>query len=257
MAATIDRRMLATFGALAALTPWIPLPVVDWLVENLVRRQLTRNVALAHGVTLTDADVKILADTPYGGCVGCLFAIVIWPLKKVLKYIFVFLQFKEMADVASDIVHRGLLLSEALEQGWIPGDAAQVREAIDRAVAKVELRPVERMFRGPYRKEGDWKGLVAYATQRDRARSGAGEEVEDRSQALVTTLAIQGLMPELVHAFRGEMGRNPRVETKMEGVIEPSEVLPADPKGELTAVESFEDAHEVRQLPEKKEDPVG
>jgi hypothetical protein len=254
MAGKVDRGVLATFALVVALTTWIPLPLLDRLAENAVRRRMTRAVAVGHGVELDDEAVKLLSDTPSGGCVGCLVAVVLWPIKKVLKFLLTFLQFKDMADLGSDAVHRGLLLAEALEQGWLPGDAQKVREAMDRALARVETRPVERTLRGIWREEGDWKPFVAYATERDRKRQAAGGELEEPSEALQAALTVQGLLPELVHAFRVEMGMIPRTDTKVGGVIEPAEVLPAEPKGELAAHEAIEDAHEVVQLPQKKDE---
>lgn len=253
---TIDLSLLGRYAAFVGLTVWIPLPLVDRLIANRIRRASVRTIASAHGVTLDEADVITLSDFSGGGCMGCLWSVVIWPVKKLIKWVFTFLQVKEMVDVGVELAHRGLLLEEALRQGWLPGDAERVRAAMDATLAKVEVRPVERAVRGAFRgaAANDWKALVDAATTRDRDRF--GQPGVDPDPVVETALSNKAFAAELVHGFRAEMGQQPRLEHEVGGVVEP-ELMPPDDA--LVAPEqppSIEDAHEIAQLPDKRrEDP--
>jgi hypothetical protein len=201
-------------------------------------------IADRHGVELDAAATALLGDAPGGGCWGMVKAVVLWPFRKVLKTVlFVFL-LKGMADVISEVIHRSLLLEEALESGWLPGEAERVRGAMDRALASVDTRVVERLILGTLRDaRHELNGVIwettriARARMRDRPADALADAAEadalgpgaDRmSRAFSAALSAAGLVPELVQWFRAEMGQVPRLEARMPGPIVP-ELLDADP----------------------------
>jgi hypothetical protein len=270
MTKKVDWRLLGRYALLISLTVWIPIPLLDQGIENLLRRRLVRALARRHGAELDDEAVEALGNRSYSGCMGCFWSVVLWPIKKLLKSIVAVFQIKEMADLGSDVVHRGLLLEEAFEAGWLPGEAPRVREAMDRAVAKVDTRVVERAVRGTFRDHSDdLTRVVAEATRvaRERAKghrgealadaadAGAlGETAEEMSSAMTAALQGTGIVPELIQWFRAEMGREPRLESRMGGLLEASELLPADEEpatGERLAIEGplVEEAVEVEAKP--------
>jgi hypothetical protein len=200
-------------------------------------------------VELDEEDVRILAHAPSEGCVGCLTSVIIWPIRKIFRTVLLFLQAKHMADLASEVIHRGLLLEESFEHTWLPGEAQEVRDAMDRALEHVDTRLVERSVRGVFRDHTHELNRVIWeATDIARERSASdgvaaladaadadtmGVEADDLSTAM--RLAIEapgGVVPELLHWFRAEMGAPPELPQRVDGVIQPVEVLPPDPVSE-------------------------
>jgi hypothetical protein len=255
----IDWLFVGRYALLAGLCALIPIPVVDVWFENALRRRMVRGVALRRGVTLPPADLATLGDAGTGGCLGLFLAVLLWPIKKVLKTIFVVFQVKAIADTVSEVVHRALLVEEALERGWLPGDAARVRAAMDLALAHVDTRPIERSLNGPLRdarRELDrviWESVRIARRRRDRPAQAVADAAEAQglgdpadTLAMTTALRVRGLVPELVGWFRAEMGAPPTLEQGLAGPIVP-ELLPADGPGEPERAlpAPVEDAEEV------------
>jgi hypothetical protein len=232
---------LGRYALLIALTDLIPIPLVDQGVEIYLRRRLVRRLGERHGVELDDATIKLLADMPIG-CTGCFWSVLCWPFKKILKTIAFVFQLKSIADVSSEMIHRGLLIEEAFEFGWLPDEPERVRLAMDIALSKVDTRVVERSVRGTFADHRDELNLLIHeATNLARAQTKPGEALGDAadeglseagegmSRALAAALQSTGVVPELVHWFRAEMGEPPRVPVRLDGgVITPEAVLPAD-----------------------------
>lgn len=147
------------------------------------------------------------------------------------------------------------MLEEALERGWLPAEPERVRKAMDAALTKVRVYPTERLVFGTFKhKDDDWRKVVGGAAERDRHRVSGGIPGVARTGAAAAS--VPGLVPELLHAFRAEMGVAPEPEARVAGLIEP-ELLGVDagaivPSVAATAVE---DAEEVVKLPEPK--PTG
>ncbi len=217
----VDWLLLSRYALMVSLCELIPLPIVDGSIANMLRRRLVRHIARDHGHDLSAEDVGILGTAPGGGCLGCVFGVVLWPIKKVLKTIFFFLNIKTMADIFSDVYHRGLMLHEAFEQDWLPGDAAAVRHAMDASVLKIDTRLVERALMGTYRDGRAELNMVVYhATEALRAQTrearaeemannfeltGMDEQGEEMSKALAASMRGLGTAPELIQWFKTEM----------------------------------------------------
>jgi hypothetical protein len=268
----LSQLLIARYALLVALCALIPLPIVDSMVENYLRRRMARKIAERHGQELAPDALSTLADAPSGGCVGCLFAILWWPVKKLLKTLSVVFQVKGITDTMSEVVHRGLLLEEAFRAGWLPGDAAKVRLSMDKALASVDTRPLERAFNGSLRdvrhdlNRAIWEsvritrarlasnpGLAGAEALADAAdKDTLGPEASRASEVMVAAIQGYGLVPELVAWFRAEMGAPPEIEARLPGPIEP-EVMASeptlDPARALPA--PVEDAVEVAQVPLK------
>src|SRR5207302_10353585 len=87
----------ATYSILAALTPLIPIPIVDDLVLAYLRRRLVRELAIAHARSLSGEDVAVLANERVRYFTGCL----AYPLKVLFRKLFFFLEWKRAADVGA------------------------------------------------------------------------------------------------------------------------------------------------------------
>lgn len=260
----LDWLLLGRYALLISLCALIPIPLVDRWVENALRRRLVRAIGLRHGVTLDPLDAARLGDAPWGGCAGCLWSIVAWPVKKLLKTLSVVFQVKSIADQLSEVMHRGLMLEEAFEAGWLPGDAAVVRAAMDKALAAVDTRPLERTLMGSLRDLKSDLNLAIWETVRiararlsttrpsqalaDAAESAeVGPGIAQTSRAMAASLQTSALVPELLAWFRAEMGAPPRVEPRLSGAVVP-ELLDGDPQPEPVAAglpAPVEDAVEV------------
>jgi hypothetical protein len=235
---TVDWTLFAAITTLASLTVFIPVPLLDTVVETWLRRRLVLGLASRRGVVMEDDAVKALADPPSAGCRGCAIALVLWPIKKLFKSALAFLLVKDMADISADMLHRGLLYQEAFDRGWLPGDTAKVRAAIDRTVERFHVKPVERAIWGRFRHEDTpWREQIGRVTSRHKIKIVAGDPV---SPALAALDRVPGLLPELLHQFHVEMGLELEGETGLPGLIEP-ELLPpelrAEKKPELLPLE--------------------
>ncbi|MBK6314803.1 MAG: hypothetical protein IPF53_10940 [Blastocatellia bacterium] len=157
-----NQTLIASHAVLAGMTRFIPVPFVDDVVQSYVLRRLIRRLAESYGVSLGDDDAATLGTEPNSGCGGCVLSAVIYPLKWVLRKIFIFLEMKRAADLLSRVYHRGFLVEYAIQQKWVGADsgrsAADVRSAIDDVLREAPIRPVEeaakltfRQFTGPFK----------------------------------------------------------------------------------------------------------
>lgn len=265
----IDWLLVGRYALLIALTTLIPVPLLDRGVENLLRRRLVRVQAERHGVTLDDAAIATLANAPSGGCLGIAWSLLMWPIKKLVRTVLIFLSAKQFADLAMEVLHRALMLEEALEVGLLPGDPDRVRVAMDKTLAAVDTRVVERSLLGIFQDHtNDLNRVVWEATriaradltgpQRESALADAieadqlGSGAREMTAAMTAALRGTGVVPELLAWFRTELGKGAR---EVPGLVEP-EVLPPD-EVERTALPEpvFEDADEVAPAgPKKGED---
>lgn len=69
-----------------ALCELVPLPLLDTLLQNQVRRRLVRHIAAERCLNLDPVEVATIADEDLGA-VGRLLS---WPVRAVLKKVFVF-----------------------------------------------------------------------------------------------------------------------------------------------------------------------
>ena len=219
----MDWYLILRYALLIGLTMLIPIPVVDGALENLLRRRLVRSLAEQRGIQLTDAQVATLGNATGGGCMGCLWGAISWPFRKILRTVLIVLQVKVIADLASEIIHRSLLLEEALKLGLLPDESERVREVMDRSLASVDTRVVERRLLGVFRAHtSDLNRAIFEATrsvraQRNRGKALAeaieadslGSGVRSLTSAMEASLHDLGVVPELVAWFRAELGAPP------------------------------------------------
>jgi len=260
---SIDWLLIGRYALLIALTALIPLPMLDTGVENYLRRRLVRKIAGRHEIELSDEDVVTLAHAPSGGCMGCAWSILGWPIRKVLKTVFFVWQAKSIADAASEAIHRALMLEEAFDVGWLPGDAQVVRKAMDKSLDSVDTRVVERQIAGVFQDHtNDLNKLIFQTTQMARADAIAAAVEADQlgsgaaglTNAMTAALRGAGVVPELIQWFRAEMGADPLDGKGVAGLLEAEEILPADDTedGPEEGV-MIEDAEEVEPIAESEE----
>ncbi|MEK6325465.1 MAG: hypothetical protein AABN33_27810 [Acidobacteriota bacterium] len=142
-----NQKLIVTHAVLTGLTPLIPVPIIDDLVKSYFQRRLVRELTRVYAITLTEQEMKTLADDPSSGCLaGCLGGALLLPFKLIFRKLFFFLEWKRAADTVSRTFHQGYLLDCALKEGWFPGhrNAFELRAAIDAVCREVGTGPVGR-----------------------------------------------------------------------------------------------------------------
>ncbi len=181
-----EQGSLVTYAVLTGLTPLIPVPVVDDVVKDYFRRRLVRALAVGRGRVLTDAEVAALSTERGEGCMrGCAVQAVVYPLKKIFRKVFYFLEWKRAADLTSQTYHFGYLIGYALEaRAGAPTlldahGAERVGWAVAQVCREAPIRPVERVVGGTFRQSR--KALFAAAAllgQSLRRLTGRAREAE-------------------------------------------------------------------------------
>ena len=170
---------------LAALTPLIPVPFVDTVVQNRVMRRMVRKLAELHHLRIWDPEVETLADEKGGNLFfGIAKGAVLAPIKRLLRKTFMFLAGKRIVDLASECYHRGFLVERAFANGWCAPhgktSAKDLREAIDQVLAREPMAasPVTRALRLGF--EGAQSTLFdVYTSLRERFGGGNVEQAID------------------------------------------------------------------------------
>jgi hypothetical protein len=152
------QRGLVSYAVLTGLTPLIPVPVLDDVVKDYFRRRLVRALAASRGRPLGEEEVSALTEGPGGGFLrGCVVTLLVYPLKKIFRKVFFFLEWKRAADLTSQTYHFGHLVGYALERragGPTLLDAhgaARVGRAIEAVCREAPIKPVERAVGGTFR----------------------------------------------------------------------------------------------------------
>ena len=136
---------------LAGLTPLIPVPFVDSLARRLLLRQLYQRVAAEQGLRLPPVALAHLTRSRGNLLVGCLVAVLWWPLKKLIRTVLYVLTVKDCLDELADATMRGHMVHEALRRGLLPAEASRVGDAMEAALGAHERSPALRLLRGEFR----------------------------------------------------------------------------------------------------------
>ena len=166
MVSSDNNNTIITYAVLAGLTPLIPIPFIDDVALRYFKRHLVRQLSSSHGTSLSDEQIRALIDdASSGGYVsGVAGAVIKYPLKKVFRKVFYFLEWKRAADTASRTYYQGFLIDHALAKGWCEPigtrSVLQVRSSIDRVLASTDTRPIEFAVASTFR---GFKGLIGDA----------------------------------------------------------------------------------------------
>jgi len=176
-----SRKLLATHAVLVGLTPLIPVPVVDDLVKSHLLRRMAGELAAGRGWRLGPEEVEALTAERGGGghLGGCLGQALLYPLKKVFRKIFFFLEWKRAADLTSRTYHHGYLIDYAL-RARADGTrlielktAAEVGAAIDAVCREAPVKPLESAVGATFRGSKSVLAGAAGVLERALRRRGA------------------------------------------------------------------------------------
>lgn len=145
-----NQRTIVTYAVLAGLTPLIPVPFLDDMVKAYFKRRMVRALAGSRNQALNANQVRKLADDRESGCLlGCLTAVTLYPLKKIFRKIFFFLEWKRAIDTVSHTYYQGYLIDYAMGQAWlVPAGSLPVetlRPAVDSVLKQINTSLIERL----------------------------------------------------------------------------------------------------------------
>lgn len=153
-----NRQQLITHAVLVGLTPLIPIPVVDDLVKGHLTRRMVRALAASHGRSLSAEDMETLTGERGGGFLrGCVGQVVVYPLKKIFRKVFFFLEWKRAVDLTSRTYHQGYLIDHALaaRAGGVNAfdvkTAEEVRAGVDAVCRESPVKPLESAVSATFR----------------------------------------------------------------------------------------------------------
>ena len=130
----MPRNVILRQAILVSLAALIPIPFLDTWLQGRLRAEMTRALAHQHHVSLDPPSVHLLSDVQSSMVLGCLWGVVWWPIKRLIRKVIYILTIKDAIDVLADTFTRGLLLDEALSQGLLPTQGERVRTAMDEAL---------------------------------------------------------------------------------------------------------------------------
>jgi hypothetical protein len=143
---------------LGALCLLLPIPLVDDMLLGRMRRRMVERVAARWQVSLSPAQLALLAGGGRGGIGRFLLKAAIYPVKEMLRKVLYFLAIKDAVDTFSLLFHQGYLLHAALSRGALgrggPTDDARVAAtaaAVHGALAAIDTRPLQRLLVGVLR----------------------------------------------------------------------------------------------------------
>lgn len=129
---------------LCGLAMLIPLPFLDSYVERRLTMRLLARLAVHHGRSLPDSELRILTEDRGSLVWGCMGTLVIWPIKKLFRTVLYFLTVKDVLDSVTLAAHRATLVDRALVQGMLPGRATEVRDGMDATLGRTRHSPIGR-----------------------------------------------------------------------------------------------------------------
>lgn len=206
-----QRRLIATYAVLIGLTPFIPVPFVDDVVEAALLRRFVRGLAASRSITIGEDEVRGLATGTGDGVLKKVArGIVVYPIKKLFRKTFFFLEGKRVVDLASLTFCRGYLLDLAFARGWAGGgvSAGAVNEAIEKACREAGTSPIEHAARAAFNGSraalsGAVEGLTrAVAKARGKVEEVASEAAREASEG--ATAPVERKFEEALRAVPAE-----------------------------------------------------
>ncbi len=145
---------IAAFSVLAGLCHAIPIPFVDDLALRFIRKRAIRS-ELARGkisVGQAQMDVYLGKSTKF---MGCLVAVLIYPVKKLIKKLLFVITIKNCVEDASFTFHELWLIRHAIVSKQLTQDKLTVevdaliplRKAIEATTKQIDTSPVHHLLR--------------------------------------------------------------------------------------------------------------
>lgn len=201
--------IISSHSILMGLTPIIPIPFADDLANAYFQQRMIRKLAESYEQTLSNEDLKTLTTEENKGCLpGCLTSILFYPLKKLFRKIFFFLEWKRAIDTVSRSYHKGYLLEYCFQEGLFKPkgaySATQIRSAIEVTCKEVGTNPIEKAVRATFDRSKDAVKDVADTLWKNISRitgQPSDEELQKAAQNVESAEVRTGVTSQLEQAL--------------------------------------------------------
>ncbi|MFN7143170.1 MAG: hypothetical protein ACK4YP_05295 [Myxococcota bacterium] len=148
---------IAHYAVAAGLCAFVPIPLLDAWLERKATRAMYKAIAEDAGRPLDDAALDTLVEDRSSLLLGCLGAMIVWPIKKLFRTVLYFLTVKDVVDGIAAAALRGAMVHRALASGALDTTGpVGTRSAIDATLDRWTHSPVSRfVFRGE-RPPAEW-----------------------------------------------------------------------------------------------------
>jgi len=109
--------LIITHAILSGAAILVPIPFVDDFIVAAIRQNQVRILAKQHGLTVSPAEVRLLAGMDSDGCWQGLLTLLKYPFKIVRQFVKI-LEVKKSVEAATHTYYSGLLLNEVMRNGW-------------------------------------------------------------------------------------------------------------------------------------------
>ncbi len=138
------------YATCAGLAVLIPIPLLDWLVEEFFRRRIPATIAKRRQQNLHPFIIQELNYNEIGCLKSCLWLpimLFIILLKKISQKILYFLTIKEAGDKVSHYWHQAFLIDYMLTQGHLADEesARAARLAMEQVLKNVTTSPLSQL----------------------------------------------------------------------------------------------------------------
>ncbi|MDZ4064494.1 MAG: hypothetical protein U1E22_07485, partial [Coriobacteriia bacterium] len=153
-AAKAALQRIALWSVLTGLCPMIPIPFVDDMALRFIRKRALRAELDRGGIRPGRAQLDVYLAQPTN-LMGCVTAMVIYPLKKIFRKVFIFLAIKDCVDAASRTFHELWMIRHGVVSGQLTAADVTVevdaliplRRAVEATSRQVDTRPVNQVLR--------------------------------------------------------------------------------------------------------------
>jgi hypothetical protein len=190
---TIGDTDLLTSVVLIGASALIPLPFIDDIAKNFFEKRLVRTIVEREGLEIHREEAATLTQEPKSGCcaLGCLSSAILYPIKKILRKVFFFLEIKRAIDQSTQALAQAWLFRLTLRRDlWRPsGDvmqADQLRQAIRAACHSQGVKPLETALRHGF--EGAKGVFTDFASRFTSKFSGRTDADEKEMEKAVETI---------------------------------------------------------------------
>ncbi len=185
-----NQSTILTYSVLVGLSPLVPVPFVDDWLKNYFRRRMVRSLAAVHQQILNKDAVNALTEEKSGCFLGCLGAVILYPLKKIFRKLFYFLEWKRAVDLTSHTYHYGYVVDFALHEGYLKSDVDNyetVRKSIDEVCKHTPIKPIETIVTSTFNQSKNliWSGVeIMEKAFRNMTRKATDEEKKEAVKAI-------------------------------------------------------------------------
>lgn len=184
----------------------VPIPFLDDVAKAYLEKSLFSTLAERSGLSLSKEEkYHLTQDTQGKGCwaFGCLGSAFLYPVKRLLRKVFFFLEVKRCVDQSTTALAQAYLFKLALKRGlWKPNSGVADSECVRRAIVATchsqGVKPLETSIRHAF--EGT-KGLFRdFATKFVSAQTGTDESKIEKALVGIEkqeTAELEGLTQKL------------------------------------------------------------